>query len=210
MVYELLLGGVLASVLVPLLVRARKQRRRPRRGVHPAAAHPRRARLGRRDRARGGLRAAAHRALASGSGAATTSDLITTLSYLMLPMIFFYGMAALFGAMLNTRGHFAAPMWTPILNNIVVIATCGVFIVVVRGRRRPQRRARDRRPDRCCSAAARSLGIVVQAVGLLPALRKVGLPVARGGGDFRELRPARAGPASAAGCSATSWSASSA
>ena len=30
----------------------------------------------------------------------------------------------------NTRGSFAAPMWTPILNNIVVILTAGAFILV--------------------------------------------------------------------------------
>ena len=47
MVYELLLGGVLASVLVPLLVRARKRDADRRRGVHPAAADPRGARPGR-------------------------------------------------------------------------------------------------------------------------------------------------------------------
>ena len=32
--------------------------------------------------------------------------------------------------MLNTRGHFAAPMWAPILNNLVVIATVGLYIVI--------------------------------------------------------------------------------
>ena len=40
----------------------------------------------------------------------------------MLPMIFFTGLSALIAAVLNTRGHFAAPMWAPILNNLVVIA----------------------------------------------------------------------------------------
>ena len=48
----------------------------------------------------------------------------------MLPIIFFTGLSALIGAVLNVRGHFAAPTWAPILNNLVVIATCGVFIVV--------------------------------------------------------------------------------
>ena len=38
-VYELLLGGVLTSVMVPLLVRAQTEDARRRRGVHPAAAH---------------------------------------------------------------------------------------------------------------------------------------------------------------------------
>jgi putative peptidoglycan lipid II flippase len=55
-------------------------------------------------------------------------DLITTLSYLLLPMIFFYGMAALFAAVLNTRGHFAMPTFAPIFNNLIVIAMAGVLI----------------------------------------------------------------------------------
>ena len=46
-------------------------------------------------------------------------------------MIFFYGMAALFAAVLNTRGHFAMPTFTPILNNLVVIAMAGAFFVLI-------------------------------------------------------------------------------
>lgn len=58
------------------------------------------------------------------------TGLVTRLSYLMLPMLFFTGISALIAAILNTRGHFAAPMWAPILNNLVAIATFGTYIVV--------------------------------------------------------------------------------
>jgi len=76
-------------------------------------------------------------------------------------------------AVLNVRGHFAAPMWAPILNNLVVIATCGVFIVVFGT-------AKGLRPEDMTGgrialiAGGTLLGMVVQALGLLPALRKVG------------------------------------
>ena len=50
-------------------------------------------------------------------------------AYFFIPQIFFYGMSSLAGAMLNARGHFAAPMWTPVINNIVVIAVLLLFIV---------------------------------------------------------------------------------
>ncbi|GII22289.1 murein biosynthesis integral membrane protein MurJ [Planosporangium mesophilum] len=171
MVYELLLGGVLASVVVPLLVRARTND--PDRGeayaqrlltlatvflavatVAAVAAAPLLTRL-----------------MANADTPAADRDLITILGYLLLPEIFFYGVAALLAAILNTRGHFAAPMWTPILNNIVVIATAALYMLL---------------PSTGNSAATISttqvlvlgvgttLGIVVQACGLIPALRKVG------------------------------------
>ena len=44
-------------------------------------------------------------------------------AYWFIPQIFFYGMSSLIGAILNTRGRFAAPMWAPVVNNLVVIAS---------------------------------------------------------------------------------------
>jgi putative peptidoglycan lipid II flippase len=98
--------------------------------------------------------------------------LITVLNYLLLPEIFFYGIAALLAAILNTRGHFAAPMWTPILNNVVVILTMGLFILLPG--------AKHLTPSTVTTTqllvlgVGTTLGIVVQAAGLMPALRKVG------------------------------------
>ena len=42
-------------------------------------------------------------------------------AYFFIPQIFFYGVSSLAGAILNARGSFAAPMWTPVINNVVVI-----------------------------------------------------------------------------------------
>jgi putative peptidoglycan lipid II flippase len=172
-IYELLLGGILSSVLIPLLVRRRK-------------ADP-----------DGGLEftrklltfavvslgvatllvvAAAPLITAIQSSGGTSQpyrDLVTHFAYLILPIIFFTGLSALIGAVLNVRGHFAAPMWAPILNNLVVIATCGVFIVAFGT-------AKGLRPEDMTGGRialiglGTLLGMVVQAVGLLPALRKVG------------------------------------
>jgi putative peptidoglycan lipid II flippase len=109
---------------------------------------------------------------------------VTTLSRLMLPMIFFTGFSALVGALLNTRGHFAAPMWAPILNNLVVIATAGLYILIFG--------AKLLEPDQMTPGrilligGGTLLGVVVQAAGLLPALRKVGFRW-RWRFDFRAL-----------------------
>ncbi len=173
MVYELLLGGVLASVLIPVLVKARKDD--PDRGQAYAQRLLTLAVV-----AIGCatvvvvLGAPLLTALvANRSTPPDDRQLITTLAYLLLPEIFFYGLAGIFAAILNTRGHFAAPMWTPILNNIVVIVTAGAFAVMRLGKADPT-------PGNITLAEVlvlgigTTLGIVVQATGLWPALRRVG------------------------------------
>ena len=172
-IYELLLGGILSSVLIPLLVRRRKAD--PDRGqaytqklltfaivslgvatLLVVAAAP------------------VITAIQSGSGTSTQyRNLVTAFAYLILPIIFFTGLSALIGAVLNVRGHFAAPTWAPILNNLVVIAVCGVFIGVF-GTTKDFTPA-DMTPGRIALIAGGTLlGMIVQAVGLLPALRRVG------------------------------------
>jgi putative peptidoglycan lipid II flippase len=172
-IYELLLGGILSSVLIPLLVRRRKAD------------------------ADGGLlftqRLLTFAVVTLGtatvlvvalapvitwiqSGNNTTPEyrgLVTAFAYLILPIIFFTGLSAMIAAVLNVRGHFAAPMWAPILNNLVVIATCGVFIVVFGTAKgfRPE----DMTPGQIALIGCGTLlGMVAQVAGLLPALRKVG------------------------------------
>ncbi|ROO51165.1 putative peptidoglycan lipid II flippase [Micromonospora sp. Llam0] len=170
-VYEFLLGGVLTSVLIPVLVRRRKTD--PDRGEAYAQRLLTLAVIA--------LAAAVLIAMASAqvltalyaSGKdADYTELVTKLSYLMLPMLFFTGLSALIAAVLNTRGHFAAPMWAPILNNLVVIGTFGLYILIYG--------ARALRPDQMDTGrillvgGGTLLGVAVQAAGLLPALRKVG------------------------------------
>jgi putative peptidoglycan lipid II flippase len=172
MVFELLVGGVLSSVIVPVLVRRRK--------YDPDAGQAYAQRLLSLAAIALGIATALAVAAAPLFTALLTSpdtgradrELITSLAYLILPALFFYGMAALFGALLNSRGQFAAPMFTPILNNIVVIATAGAFILITSGR--------AVEPDSITTAQLLVLGlgttagIVVQTLGLIPALRRVG------------------------------------
>ncbi|MET8083536.1 murein biosynthesis integral membrane protein MurJ [Micromonospora sp. NPDC005237] len=172
MVYEFLLGGVLTSVLIPVLVRRRKV------DVDGGQAYAQRLLT----LAVLALGVAALLAVAfastltwlygSGPASGDYSQLVTGLARLMLPMIFFSGLSALISAVLNTRGHFAAPMWAPILNNLVVIGTAGLYIAVFG--------AEIVRPEEMTTGrilligGGTLLGVAVQAAGLLPALRKVG------------------------------------
>ncbi|GAB3184124.1 putative peptidoglycan lipid II flippase [Micromonospora palomenae] len=182
-VYEFLLGGVLTSVLIPVLVRRRKTD--PDRGEAYAQRLLTLAVIA--------LAAAALIAVASASVLTAIyasgkdrdyTELVTSLSYLMLPMLFFTGVSALIAAVLNTRGHFAAPMWAPILNNLVVIGVFGLYILVYG--------AKALKPGELgvgqilLVGGGTLLGVAVQAAGLLPALRKVGFRW-KWRFDFREL-----------------------
>ncbi|HYN93118.1 MAG TPA: murein biosynthesis integral membrane protein MurJ [Pilimelia sp.] len=172
MVYELLLGGVLSSVLIPVLVR--------RRTHDPDAGQAYTQRL--LTLATLALGVATLLAVVAAplltmlyAGQGTSGDfrqLVTALSLLMLPMLFFTGLSALTSAVLNTRGHFAAPMWTPILNNLVVIATAGLYIALFTARRLEPGEMTASRV--LVLGGGTLLGVVVQAAGLLPALRRVG------------------------------------
>jgi putative peptidoglycan lipid II flippase len=183
MVFELLVGGVLSSVIVPTLVRARK------RDADGGQAYAQRlltlAVLGLAIATALAVASAPlfSRALAGDSATAADRDLITRLGYLILPAIFFYGMASLCGALLNSRGHFAAPMWTPILNNVVVIATAGIFIAISTGAPRVESVTTT---QLLVLGLGTLTGVVVQATGLVPALRRVGFRW-RWRFDFRAL-----------------------
>jgi putative peptidoglycan lipid II flippase len=120
----------------------------------------------------------------AGKAAESTQNVVKMLSYLMLPTIFFYGLSGLCGAILNSRHSFAAPMWTPILNNLVVIAT-GVYYMATFGTGliEPEEMTRGRI---LLLGGGFLLGIITQAVGLLPALRRSGYRW-RMRTDFRKL-----------------------
>src|SRR6202030_2292165 len=127
-VYYLMLGGIFTAVVVPLLIRAAQ--RDPDRGEAYAQ----------RLFSLGALALLAVTVLAT-LAAGPLVDLIAphiygdehglmvVWAYFFIPQIFFYGMSSLIGAVLNTRGRFAAPMWTPVLNNLVVIVVGGLYIV---------------------------------------------------------------------------------
>jgi putative peptidoglycan lipid II flippase len=172
-VYQLLLDGVLASVLIPSLVRARKQE------ADRGQAYAQRL-LTLAVIALGAATlivvpsAPLFTALVTNDNTPEASrELLNILSYLLLPEIFFYGLAGIFAAILNTRGSFKAPMWAPILNNLVVIATCGLFALMRIGEGRLTLESITT-PQALVLGTGTTLGIVLQSISLWPALRKVG------------------------------------
>lgn len=57
-------------------------------------------------------------------------DLALAFSLICLPQIFFYGLFALLGQILNARGRFGAFAWAPFLANVVAVAGLLLFIVL--------------------------------------------------------------------------------
>jgi putative peptidoglycan lipid II flippase len=169
-VYYLMLGGIFTSVVVPMLVRAAKED--PDRGEGYA-----------------------QRIYSLGVISLLTITLVATLlagpivdlygsnitapgehqvmvefAYFFIPQIFFYGMDSLLGAILNVRGRFGPNMWTPVINNVVVILVALLYWAT----------------DHSTSAATVSsfglnllgigttLGIVIQSVCLFPIMWRAG------------------------------------
>ncbi|ORB67244.1 murein biosynthesis protein MurJ [Mycobacterium shinjukuense] len=56
--------------------------------------------------------------------------LTTAFAYLLLPQVLAYGLSSVFMAILNTRNVFGPPAWAPVVNNLVAIATLGVYLGV--------------------------------------------------------------------------------
>jgi putative peptidoglycan lipid II flippase len=169
-VYYLMLGGIFTSVVVPLLVRAAK--RDPDRGE----AYTQRlftlgalALLGVTVLAT--LLAAPLVTLYAPTIHGSEHNLMVVWAYFFIPQIFFYGMSSLIGAILNTRGRFAAPMWAPVVNNLVVIVFGGLYVATV---------GLDKTPSNISATGVQllgigtTLGVVAQTVALFPSLRAAG------------------------------------
>jgi putative peptidoglycan lipid II flippase len=170
-VYNLALGGILTSVVVPLLVKAAKRSR-----DRGEAYDQRIFTLG--VLALGAITVVATAAAlpitsvyAGNIGNAATYHLTIIFAYFFIPQIFFYGVSSLAGAILNARGSFAAPMWTPVINNMVVIVVGLAFIATAGLNRTP---ADISGAEVGLLGLGTTLGIVLQTVALIPSLRRVG------------------------------------
>jgi putative peptidoglycan lipid II flippase len=129
-IYELILGGVLTSVFVPVFVELLEKEGRERAWEVASAMinlaittlvvltvvgillAPQIASL--------------YASRLEGADAVHQEQVLTFLLRLFIPQIIFYGLAAITAGLLNAHKKFGAPMFTPILNNLTVIA---VFIL---------------------------------------------------------------------------------
>ncbi|WP_260639671.1 murein biosynthesis integral membrane protein MurJ [Streptomyces angustmyceticus] len=171
-IYTLLIGGALNSVLVPQLVRARAEH------ADSGRAHEQR------------LVTLVLSVLAVGTVlsvwaapqivAVYTPDtpehhaafeLTVVFARFLLPQIFFYGLFFILGQVLNARSKFGAMMWTPVLNNVVLISMFGLYLGLLAG---PDR-IEDITPGQIdLLGIVTTAGIAVQGLALIPFVRAAG------------------------------------
>jgi len=169
-VYDLMLGGILTSVVVPLLVAAAK------RDADGGEAYDQR------------MFTLATMALAALTVLATLAapllvnlyahaltgperHLTVIFAFFFIPQIFFYGVSSMAGGVLNARGRFAAPMWTPVINNIVVILVLLLFIATGGIGVSP---ASISAGQVQLLGFGTTLGIIAQTAAMIPALHRAG------------------------------------
>ncbi|WWR55068.1 murein biosynthesis integral membrane protein MurJ [Streptomyces sp. SCSIO 30461] len=98
-------------------------------------------------------------------------DLTVALARYCLPQILFYGAFTVLGQVLNARGRLGAMMWTPVLNNVVVIAVFGIYLVVAAT---ATGAGAVTEGQLLLLGIGSTAGIAMQALALLPALRSAG------------------------------------
>ncbi|MCX2179156.1 murein biosynthesis integral membrane protein MurJ [Streptomyces sp. SKN60] len=106
---------------------------------------------------------------------AAANSVAVTFARYCLPTIFFMGVHVVMGQILNARGKFGAMMWTPVLNNIVMIVTFGLFIWVY-GTSAESHMGVQTIPDEGIRllGIGTLLGLAVQALAMIPYLRETG------------------------------------
>jgi putative peptidoglycan lipid II flippase len=170
MIAELVLGAVLTAIVVPVLVRAEREDKDKGEAFIRRLFTAALVLLG-----MAALLATVAAPLLTkyvflSEDGKVSTDLTTALSYLLLPAILFYGLSALFTAFLNTRQVFKPGAWAPVLNNMVVL------VVLVIYRLTPGEISLN--PVSMGDAKLLTLGIgitvgvIVQAASLIPALRR--------------------------------------
>ncbi|MGH9226738.1 MAG: murein biosynthesis integral membrane protein MurJ [Acidimicrobiales bacterium] len=136
-IYELVLGGVLTSVFIPVVVEELRTKSREEAweavsavvstaltvlfgiALFAAVAAPWLIRL--------------FTLRLSGEQAAQQQEMATFFLRVFAPQILLYGYAAIAAGLLNVHDRFAVPMFVPILNNLMVIATFLGFAALVDG-----------------------------------------------------------------------------
>jgi putative peptidoglycan lipid II flippase len=175
-VYELVLGGVLTSVFVPVFVRQLKTRSRDEaldaaRAVLTTAlvvlvlvmivgivAAPWVVRL--------------YTARVPSPERQAVQELATLFLQFFMPQIVLYGLGAVATGLLNAHRRFAVPMYAPILNNLVVVATFLTFAFMPGN---PERGPEGITvAQRLVLAIGTTAGVAAMTAALWPSLRRIG------------------------------------
>lgn len=168
---ELLLGGVLTSVVVPLLVRSEDD-------ADGGQAYTQRLLtmavtiLGIASIVATACAPWLISLLMDESGEANLT-LATWFAYLLLPGLLFYGLFAVLSAILNARQIFGPAQWAPVINNLVIIIALGAFALAPGDPTVVPSRMTD--PQVLILGLGVLTAMTSQALFLIPHLRRTGL-----------------------------------
>ncbi|WP_459610504.1 murein biosynthesis integral membrane protein MurJ [Corynebacterium urogenitale] len=100
----------------------------------------------------------------------------TAFAYLVLPQIVFYAMFAVFMAVLNTKGVFKPGAWAPVINNVVTLAVLSLYLFLPDSMTlHPTDEVTITNPSVMLLGLGTTAGVVVQALIMVPYLRKAGI-----------------------------------
>ena len=99
-------------------------------------------------------------------------ELAVAFARLCLPQIFFYGLYTMLSQVLNARGHFGMPMFAPIANNVIAIATFGLFLAIAGTSAAADGSLTTQQV--LLLGIGTTLGVVLQALVLVPVLWRSG------------------------------------
>lgn len=111
----------------------------------------------------------------SSADASREAEVAVPLLVLFLPQVFFYGLTALGSALLNARQFFAVPAFAPVLNNVVVICLFLALPRLAGGDQPTFDQVSSDRGLQLLLGLGTTAGIVAMTAVLWPALRYAGI-----------------------------------
>jgi putative peptidoglycan lipid II flippase len=108
-------------------------------------------------------------------GLAAQRDSAIAFARYCLPQVFFYGMFALLGQVLNARGSFGPMMWAPIANNAIAIVVLVLYLFWFGALPAADSCAAYTSTQELVLGGGATLGIVAQVLILLPVLKAAGV-----------------------------------
>lgn len=112
---------------------------------------------------------------------AAQTTLGITFALWCLPQIFFYGLYAVLGQILNSYGSFGPYMWAPVVNNVVAIGGLLMFLALMGGQQMQQGRAVSHTVENWSTtqtlliAGTATLGIAIQSLVLIWPVKRLRL-----------------------------------
>jgi putative peptidoglycan lipid II flippase len=174
-VYELILGGILTSVFVPVFVQqlASRSRSEAWRSAQAVLTVTFLVLLG--VMVIGILTAPwvvrVYTIRVPPEARPAVQELATFFLRFFMPQILLYGMGAVAAGLLNAHRRFAVPMFAPILNNLIVIGTFVAFAVITAGTPTPTTITLG---QKLVLAVGTTAGVAAMTVALWPSLRSIG------------------------------------